>query len=67
MSNKITVRPCKEHPTKWEIQEPNGQVLSKHFNTKEECVSQARKMAYEYGCELTILNQNPNSNSKSNT
>lgn len=56
-NKKVTVRPCKEQAGKWEIQEPSGQVMSKHFNSKEECVSEARRMAYEFGLDVCVENE----------
>ena len=45
---KVTCRPCKEE-NNWEIEAPNGKVLSKHYNTKSECVKAGRQYAAECG------------------
>ena len=37
MKDKITCRPCKEQHN-WEIEDQYGEVLDKHYNTKESCV-----------------------------
>ncbi len=57
MDKKITCRPCKEQPGKWEIQDQNGNVKAKHYASKEECVNAARSLASEFGCELRIENK----------
>ena len=50
---KVTCRPCKEE-NNWEIEAPNGKVLSKHYNTKSECVKAGRQYAAECGATLYI-------------
>ncbi|MBQ3253978.1 MAG: DUF2188 domain-containing protein [Acholeplasmatales bacterium] len=55
MKNTIIARPCKEKPGEWEIQDQNGNV-NNHYNSKDECISCARKMAQESGCELRVEN-----------
>ena len=50
---KVTFRPCKEE-NNWEIEAPNGKVLSKHYNTKSECVKAGRQYAAECGATLYI-------------
>ena len=56
---KVVCRPCKEE-NNWEIMEPNGQVQSKHYQTKSECVRKARQVAEEFGCELVVENKENN-------
>lgn len=56
MKNVITCRPCKEQ-NNWEIEDQNGNVLSKHYQTKDACVLEARKLANECGATLCIENQ----------
>ena len=56
-SKKVVCRPCKEE-NNWEIMEPNGQVQTKHYKTKNECVKQARKYAQEFACELVVEDKN---------
>lgn len=53
---KVTCRPCKEENNweNWEIEAPNGKVLSKHYNTKSECVKAGRQYAAECGATLYI-------------
>lgn len=51
--DKVVCRPCKEE-NNWEIMEPNGQVQAKHYQSKSECVKQARKYAEEFGYELVV-------------
>ncbi len=58
MNKNVTARPCKERPGKWEIKEPSGQVKSKHYNSKEECVQEAKQMAYEYGLDVVVEEEN---------
>lgn len=53
---KITCRPCKEQ-NNWEIENQYGEVLKKHYNTKEECIKAGQKLANECGCELDICNK----------
>lgn len=55
--NNVVCRPCKEE-NNWEIVDPNGHVYSKHYQTKSECVRQARKYAEEFGCELVVEENN---------
>lgn len=57
MTNKVTARPCKESPSTWEILDQYGCVRPKHYQTKDECVKQARKLAEKCGCELCIEDQ----------
>jgi len=64
MKNKVTCRPCKEQ-NNWEIEDENGVVQSKHYQTKAECVSAGQKIAEECGCELCVEDQG-DSNSYSN-
>ena len=52
-NKKVVCRPCKEE-NNWEIQAPDGHVYSKHYQTKAECVKQARKYAQEFACELVV-------------
>lgn len=56
MKNKVTCRPCKEQ-NNWEIEDQNGVVQTKHYQTKSECVSAGRRMAQESGCELCVEDQ----------
>lgn len=58
-SQKVVCRPCKEDNS-WEIQNPNGYVYSKHYQTKAECLKQARKYAEEFGCELVVEDKKQN-------
>ena len=60
MDKKVTCRPCKDKPGTWEIVKPNGSVCTTHYNDKNECVKEAKKMATEYACEMTIENQKQN-------
>lgn len=53
MKNKVTCRPCKEQ-NNWEIEDENGNVLNKHYQTKAECVQAGKKMANECGAELCV-------------
>lgn len=53
MKNKVTCRPCKEE-NNWEIEDENGVVLNKHYQTKEACVEAGRNLANECGCELCV-------------
>lgn len=53
MKQKVTCRPCKEEAN-WEIEGPNGEVYTKHYQTKDACVRAGRKHASELGCELVI-------------
>lgn len=62
-TKKVICRPCKE-ANNWEIQGPDGEVFTKHYKTKEECVKAARKYAEEYSLDLQIENLN---NSKRNS
>lgn len=50
---KVTCRPCKEE-NNWEIQDPNGTVLEKHYTSKTECVHAGQKLATEFSCELIV-------------
>lgn len=50
---KVVCRPCKEQ-NNWEIVDPSGNVYSKHYKTKSECVAQGRRYAEEFGCELVV-------------
>lgn len=50
---KVVCRPCKEE-NNWEIVEPNGQVQARHYQSKSECVRQARKYAEEFGLDLVV-------------
>lgn len=59
MKNKVTCRPCKEE-NNWEIEDQNGVVQAKHYQTKSECVLAGRKMAEEVGCELCVEDQTAN-------
>lgn len=52
-TRKFTCRPCKEK-NDWEIENPDGEVLDKHYSTKSECVRAASNMAEEYGCEVEV-------------
>ncbi len=61
-NNKVTCRPCKEQPGKWEIQDQNGNVQQQHFASKDECVNVARRMAAEASCELSIEETNNTNN-----
>ncbi len=61
MNKKVIARPCKEQGN-WEIQDPNGNVMQKHYYTKEACVTAASNLANEFGCELQVED-----NSKNNT
>ncbi|MDD6302038.1 MAG: DUF2188 domain-containing protein [Bacillales bacterium] len=54
--NKVTCRHCKEEKN-WEIALPNGEVFTKHYPTKKECVKKARELAEEYACDLVIENK----------
>lgn len=53
MKKSITVRPCKEH-NNWEIEDQNGNVLNKHYDTKDECISAGERLAKESNCDLYI-------------
>lgn len=53
MDKKITCRPCKEQ-NNWEIEDQYGQVLKKHYASKEECVCAGEKLAEECSCELCV-------------
>lgn len=44
----------------WEIEVPTGKVLSKHYQTKSECVKAARAYAQEYGYELVVEDKTSN-------
>lgn len=57
MNKKVTCRPCKEKPGKWEIEDQNGQVKQEKYATKGECVKTAKEMCEEYGCDLRIEDQ----------
>ena len=50
---KVTCRPCKEKGD-CDIETPNGEVLTRHYQNKYECVSEGRRLAEEYGCELDV-------------
>lgn len=54
---KVTCRPCKEQGN-WEIQNPNGEVLKHHYQSKEDCVCAGKKLAEECGCELCVCDEN---------
>jgi hypothetical protein len=56
-NKKVVCRPCKEE-NNWEIQAPDGHVYQKHYQTKAECVKQARKYAQEFACELVVEDKN---------
>lgn len=58
MKNKVTCRPCKEQ-NNWEIEDANGVVLKKHYQTKDACVNAGEKLAEECGCELCVEDSNP--------
>ena len=60
MKKTITCRPCKEQ-NNWEIENQNGVVLEKHYNTKEECVKEGRNLAADCGAELDVCDK-PKSN-----
>lgn len=51
--SKVTCRPCKEQHN-WEIETPDGEVLNRHYATKEACVRAGKEYAQEYGCELCV-------------
>jgi len=51
---KITVRPCKEKPGKWEIMGCNGKVLERHYSDKDDAIKYAKKVACEASLELVI-------------
>ncbi len=55
MYNKreVTCRRCKEE-NNWEIESPDGKVMSKHYPSKEECLQAGLKYAEEYGCDLHL-------------
>ena len=53
MKKKITCRPCKEQ-NNWEIEDQNGIVLNKHYQTKKECVCAGMELAEECDCELCV-------------
>ncbi len=53
MKDKVVCRPCKEQ-NNWEIQDPNGVVLTKHYDTKDACVCAGKRLAEECGCELCV-------------
>ncbi len=53
MKNKVTCRPCKEQ-NNWEIEDANGVVLSKHYQTKDACVQAGKELACECGCDLCV-------------
>lgn len=61
LEKKVTCRPCKEQ-NNWEIEDENGVVLKKHYQTKEECVCAGEKLACECGCELCVENHPASSN-----
>ena len=52
-TEQVICRPCKEQDN-WELQDPNGNVQTKHYRTKAECMKAGRKMAEEYSCDLVI-------------
>ena len=52
-NEQVICRPCKEQDN-WELQDPNGNVQTKHYKTKAECMKAGRKMAEEYSCDLVI-------------
>lgn len=56
-NNKITARPCKERPNTWEIEDENGNVLPRHYKTKEECMEAAEEICKECGCGLKVDNK----------
>ena len=56
MQKKITCRPCKEQ-NNWEIENQYGEVLNKHYSTKESCVKAGEKLAEECGCELCVCDE----------
>lgn len=60
MDKKITCRPCKEQ-NNWEIEDQNGNVLNKHYQSKAECIKAGEKMACECGCPLTVEEQEKSS------
>ena len=62
-SNKVTCRPCKEQ-NNWEIESPTGKVLTKHYNTKSECVKAGKAYAQEFGYELVVEEKSSKSNNK---
>lgn len=53
MKNKITCRPCKEE-NNWEIENQYGEVLEKHYASKQSCVEAGERLANECGCELDV-------------
>ena len=55
MNQSITCRQCKEQPGTWEIQDQNGTVRQKHYNTQEECINEGNKLAQEYGEKFNKL------------
>lgn len=63
--NKVICRPCKEQ-NNWEIQMPSGQVNSKHYQTKNECVNEGKKLAEEYGCDLVVESSQHNQSNNQN-
>ena len=54
MNQSITCRQCKERPGTWEIQDQNGTVRQKHYNTQDECINEGKKLAQEYGLDLIV-------------
>ncbi len=50
---KITCKYCSKE-NNWEIKDQNGNILNKHYSSKEKCIKDAKKLANECGCELCI-------------
>ena len=54
-NRQFTCRPCKEQ-SNWEIENPEGEVMERHYPTRQQCLEAALRYAEEYGCDLHICN-----------
>lgn len=52
-NRQITCRPCKEE-NNWEIETPEGNVLDRHYHSRQECLEAGLRYAEEYGCDLHV-------------